>query len=212
MGQKGLGKTGEGYIQTWYKEQIYSRRKEFTSKYTDKGLAMEDDAIDLIAEHLQLGMIFKNETWYTNEFIHGTPDILLKDCVIDIKNSWDCFSFPLLHKECPDMDYFWQLQGYMELAGVQKAKLIYCLMDAPETIIEQEARRESWRMGYSELDMEIYNQTVEKMTYSHLPMELRIKVFEIAKCEDSIKKLKYRVEVCREYLKTIELKEWQSTN
>lgn len=205
MGVKGLGKTGETYLHTWYKEQIYSRRKEFTSKYTDKGLLMEDDAIDLIAEHLGLGMIFKNDTYYTNDWLQGTPDITLKDCVIDVKNSWDCFSFPLLHTVCPNEDYWWQMQGYMELTGTTKAKLIYCLMDAPASIIEQEARRECYRMGISELDEEIYTATAEKMIYSHLPMHLRIKVFEIEKCETSIQKIKDRVEVCRTYLESIKL-------
>lgn len=205
MGVKGLGKTGESYLQTWLKEQIYKRKKEFTSKYTDKGLIMEDDAIDLIAEYLDLGMIFKNDTQYSNDFFTGTPDITLKDKVIDIKNSWDCFSFPLLNDECPNKDYEWQLQGYMDLTGVNEALLIYCLMDAPESIIEQEARRECYRLGISELDIEIYNRIADKMTYSHLPMHLRIKVFTIKRDDKAIQSAKDRVLICRDYLKSIDI-------
>jgi len=206
MGIKGLGKTGEGYLQTWYKEQLYSRKKEFTSKYTDKGLIMEDDAIDLIAEHLQLGMIFKNEDFKENSFLQGTADIILNDAVVEIKNSWDCFSFPLFDSDCPNKDYEWQCQGYMELWDKPKAYLVYCLMDAPESIIEQEARRESYRMGYSELDMDLYEIVASKMTYSHLPIELRIKFFTIHRSEEAITKIKERVDICYTYLQSIQLK------
>jgi hypothetical protein len=95
----------------------------------------------------------------------------------------------------------------MELWDKPKAYLVYCLMDAPESIIEQEARRESYRMGYSELDMEIYDSVAAKMTYSHLPIELRIKVFTILRSEEAITKIKERVDTCRSYLQTIQLTE-----
>ena len=68
MGVKGLGKTGENYVKTWLKEQIYDRKKEFTSKYTDKGLIVEDNSLDFIADELKIGFIVKNEQFYENDF------------------------------------------------------------------------------------------------------------------------------------------------
>lgn len=200
MGVKGLGKTGESYLQTWYKERLYARRKEFTSKYTDKGLIQEDAAIDLVSDYLNLGMVFKNDRFVENEFMQGTADIVLNNCILDIKCPWDCFSFPLLDEEVPNKDYWWQMQGYMNLYQKDSAKIAYVLMDAPENIVEQEARRESYRMGCSELDMDIYEQIREKMTYSHLPLDLRVKIFEVKKCDKSIELIEQRVNECRNYL------------
>jgi len=32
------------YVETWFKEQLYARRKTFSGKYTDKGLLTENDS------------------------------------------------------------------------------------------------------------------------------------------------------------------------
>ena len=52
MAARGLGKTGETYLQEWLKEQIFGVRKQIKSKYIDKGNLCEDDSIDFIANRL----------------------------------------------------------------------------------------------------------------------------------------------------------------
>lgn len=205
MGIKGLGKTGETYLQTWYKEQVYGRKKSFTSKYTSKGILMEDEAIDFASLHLGLGLAFKNQTEFSNSFLTGTPDVIVGDTILDIKCSWDCFTFPLLETECPNDGYNYQLQGYMALTGAKHAKLVYCLMDAPEDMIVAEAKKECYKAGMDWLDVDIFDGVREQMTYSNLPPHLRLKVFEIERDEMVIDKIKERVEVCRDYLNFITL-------
>lgn len=200
MGIKGLGKTGESYLQTWYKEHVYQRNKTFTSKYTQKGILMENEAIDFVASNLDLGLLFKNETYFENDFLTGTPDIICGDTVLDIKCSWDCFTFPLLETEIPNDAYEYQLQGYMALTGATKAKLVYCLMDAPEEIVISEAKKACFGAGMDWLDVDILEAVRADMTYSHLPIDLRLKVFDIDRDELVIDKIKERVEVCRDYL------------
>lgn len=196
MGVKGIGKTGESYLQEWMLEQIYQRKKEFSSKYTEKGLIMEDNALDLVAEYLGLGMLLKNEEHYSNSVIMGTPDVVLNDLVIDVKCAWDCFTFPLFDTEIPNSDYYWQAQCYMNLTGRKDYKLIYCLMDTPEYLIEKEFK---WN-NFKDQDWEEFKK---KFIYSDLPIEKRIKVFDIKYSESDVSKIHDRVYIAREYISSL---------
>ena len=173
-----LSKTTQTYVDAWLKEKIYGYRKQFSSKQTDKGLAYEDEAIDKAIEWLNLPFVLKNEQKFENDFITGEPDLILDDCIIDIKNSWDCFTFPLFETELPNDDYYWQMQCYMELTGKRKSKVVYVLLTTPETYQNME------------------------MVYDHVPTEQRIKVFEIDYDPEAIEKIKKRVEEIRTYIET----------
>jgi hypothetical protein len=192
------------YLHTWVKEQLYDRTRFFTSKYTEKGINVEEDAINLASDYFGWGFVTKNEKHYENDFLTGTPDLVLAGLVPDIKSSWDCFSFPLFDTKV-DSDYEWQLQGYMALTGKENAAVIYCLMDAPEELVEREARNLSYKAGYSEVEVEFYEQVKLSMTYSNLPIELRIRRFDVQRDEKKIQQINDRVEKCREHIKTLPL-------
>lgn len=172
-----LSKTTLSYVDEWLKEQIYNRRKEISSKYLDKGNAVEDESIDFLASVQDYGFLIKNEQHFENDFLTGTPDVITKDEVIDLKNSWDCFTFPLFAKELPNKDYWWQLQGYMALTGLSKAKLVYTLMNTPK---------------------EVNFGTVDN--YDDIDVKYRIKSFEIARDEEAIESIYKRVLEIREYI------------
>jgi len=199
MGIKALGKTGETYCENWLKEQLYKRKKEFSNKYTEKGLIMEDNSIDYVADQLGYGFLAKNEQYFENDFFTGTPDIILKDHVIDVKNSWDFSTFPLFDNEVPNSDYYFQAQVYMELSGVDSYKLVYVLSDTPLNIIEREAHSYCYRTGF-DFDESILEEFEKKMTYSDVADNLKIKVFEIKKDVEVIEKLKIRVLECRNFI------------
>lgn len=196
MGVKGLGKTGESYLQEWIKEQLYARKKSFSNKYTEKGLIMEDDSLDFIADELSYGLLIKNEQYFENEFFCGTPDVILKDHIIDVKNSFDCFTFPLFEDELPNKDYYWQAQIYMDLVGVDKYKVIYTLMDTPEHLIEKEFK---WNNSM-QLD---YEQFKNDYIYNSIDAKYRIKIFEIERNQADIDKLKERVIESRNYINNL---------
>jgi hypothetical protein len=191
-----LPDTCTSYLQEWLKERLYKRKKEVSTKYMEKGLVMEDNSLDFIADYLGLGLLIKNEKHYSNDHFQGTPDVVLSDTVIDVKNSWDCFTFPLFENEVPDKDYYWQGQVYMALTGKEKYKLIYTLMDTPEHLIEKEFK---WNNFY-QLD---YDEFRGKYLYGDTPTDLRIKIFEFKRNDEDIEKIKSRVIGCRDYLKTI---------
>lgn len=177
-----ISATAKTFIQTWCKEAIYGVRKEISSKYLTKGLEMEDTAIDKAIEWLDLPFVLKNETRYTDEFFTGEPDlILMKDGkpyeILDIKNSWDCFSFPLFEKELPTDDYYYQLQVYMHLTGARKAAVVYVLLNTPETF------------------------STPEIDYSNVPKEKRIKRYDFEYDEKVIEDLKTRIINARNYIK-----------
>jgi hypothetical protein len=191
------------YVNQWIAEQLYNRTKVFTSKYTDKGNVCEDGSIDLVAERYGWGLISKNDKSFENDYLTGTPDLILSERVVDIKNSWDCFTFPLFGKLNPD--YEWQVQCYMDLTGKNRASVIYTLMDAPDELVEKEAAILSYKAGYTELESDFYDEVKASMTYSHLPIELRIKRFDVEKDDKKIQQVKDRVTLCREYIKSLNI-------
>ena len=191
------------YCKNWYKEQIYNRRKEFSSKYTAKGNEVEDTSINYIAERLGYGLLVKNTEHFNNEFLKGTPDVILKDEIIDVKNSWDWSTFPLLETKI-EPAYYWQAQAYLDLVGRESYKLVYVLSDTPADLIQKEAFYYAKNNGFEELTEEIYQYFVEKMTYPDVSDSLKIKVYNIQRSEDDIKKLHNRVEVCREEISRLQ--------
>ena len=203
MGIKGLGKTGESFLKQWLKEQLYNRRKEFSNKYTQKGNICEDNSIDFVADYLNLGFLIKNEKHFENEYVQGTPDVILKDLIIDVKNSWDIFTFPLFETEVPNSDYYWQAQIYMELLNIDNYKLCYILSDTPINIIESEAKRHCYTNGLSLEDdyEEILCEFESKMTYSDVDSALKLRVFDIKRDKEDYNLIVERVKLSREYIK-----------
>lgn len=188
------------FCKDWLISQLYEKNKTFSSKYCTKGVNCESDSIDFINEKLNL-FAEKNEIDFNNEFFTGTPDIVLNNMVIDIKNSWDCFTFPLFENEPPKIDYIYQLQGYMALTERKKAMLIYTLMDAPEFIIEQESWHRCRANGENELTAEIYENVKEEMSYSNIEdVALRMQVYEFDFDQKTVNEIIERVKLCRSYI------------
>jgi len=199
-----LSETCKSYLELWAKEQIYNRKSEISSKFLNKGNIVEDNAIDFLCDQLGLGFQMKNEDYFENDYVCGTPDILVyeMDLVIDVKSSWSWQTFPLFESEIPTKDYFYQLQGYMHLTGLKSAKLVYCLMDTPKYLIEREAKQYAWQTGY-DYDDELLDEFTAKMTYNDVDAIHKIKVFDIKRDEDVINSIIDRVKECREYIKQL---------
>ena len=175
-----ISETTKTYVQEWLKEHIYGVRKQINNKYLNKGLMLEDTAIDKAIEWLDLPFTMKNEKFFEDDFFTGTPDLIVDGVVYDIKCSWSCFSFPLFEKEIPTKDYFYQLQTYLHLTGCKKAVLTYVLLNTPEELTYE-----------------------EKHNYDNLDKQYRIKTFDVEYNAEVIEDLKQRVLNVREYIKTI---------
>lgn len=194
-----LSETAKSYVQDYFKEKELGIAKEFWSRYTDKGLQMEDEAIEFASQVLGWDFVVKNTERYNNDWITGEPDVITKDLLADIKCSWDGSTFPLFDSELKNKDYFWQLQGYMWLTGLERAELVYCLMNTPHEIVEDEVRRAHWKAALIDESLELREAVQSQHNFDHIPNNLRVKRFIIEKDEEAIDKIKKKVELAREY-------------
>ena len=126
----------------------YKRNEESYSKYFEKGNEVEESSITFLS--LNKRRFFKkNEVTIENDWIIGTPDLFIGDEIvraseiIDIKSSWDIFTFHRSKLKGLNMNYYWQMQGYMWLTGAQKATLSYCLVNGTADLINDE----KWKLA-----------------------------------------------------------------
>jgi hypothetical protein len=195
-----LSQTTKSYILELAIQEKYGIYKEFWSRYTDKGIEVEDEAIKLVGEVLNVGFIYKNEERITNEYITGVPDVNT-DVLIDVKSSWDAFTFfeKVVEDELKNKDYYYQLQGYMWLTDKQEALLCYCLVDTPLQIVEDEIRREHWKQNLISESDDVRAYIEDKHTFGHIPKEKRVKTHVVKRDDEVIEAIKTRIEECREY-------------
>lgn len=197
-----LPQGAKSYCLGWLKEQpeFYDRRIEFTSKYTDKGLIVEDDALEFVAERLGYGFLVKNDQRFECEYITGEPDNIQPNHTLDIKAPWTFATFPIFETEPKDI-YWWQGQGYMHLTHRPKHRVIYVLMNTPAGIINREVRSQAYRAGLDEdQEMELYEDLFKAMTYDDIPDQNRIKVFEFDRDTEAIEDVKRRVKMCQQFI------------
>ena len=187
----------------------YGRDKELFNKYVEKGLLVEEDSLTLFAR-VKKEMFRKNEVQLSNDFLTGTPDLFIgpeienAEIIIDLKSSWDIFTFWSSKTEALNKNYYWQLQGYMALTGAKGAKLVYCLIDTPNVLINDELRRLQWKMGVSEpsdkLFVEAANEKQKEMVFSDIPITERIHEIDIPRNDSDIEKLYQRINDCRKWM------------
>lgn len=93
-----LSQTAKSFLLKEYIRVKYGRKYDIKSKYLKKGLAVEEDNITLYSR-LKKKFFKKNTERLSNEWIEGEPDlfegeiILVALCIIDLKSSWDIFTF-----------------------------------------------------------------------------------------------------------------------
>jgi hypothetical protein len=130
-----MGETAKNYVKEWVISQLTGHRKEIQSKYLTKGLAVEDAA--LVRASKYYGIEFtKNNERKEDDYFTGEWDSIGGGRVIDVKSSWDAFTFPYFDEQ-PSKGYYEQLQVYMALTGLKKASLVYCLENATTDEIEK---------------------------------------------------------------------------
>lgn len=204
-----LSETTKTWLKEIYLREVWGRDYSIIAgnKYTEKGNYAEEDSLNLLTK-VKNKIYFKNKKHYENEWIQGTPDIILKDRIIDIKTCWDMKTY--INKESVEKNYFYQLQGYMWLTGLKQAELIFTLVNTPEHLIVSEKNK---RLFYSGLNLEEgtpefleLEEAIEKlMTFDDVPEHLRIKTFIIERDDAEIEKMGKRIQDARLFLDQISL-------
>jgi hypothetical protein len=192
-------------LKQWYIETKYLRRKEIEPYAMKKGTVVEQESIELLTKYLEGEVLDKNEIKKSNDYVHGTPDIITETEIIDIKSSYDCFSFHNSFLE-PNLDkkYFWQLQGYMWLFDKEIGKIIYVLTNTPEHIIINEQNKQIRMAGFPEDDekgiSELCTQVRANHTYNDFVLGDRVSIYEVKRDEKAINQIKDRVDAIREFI------------
>ena len=210
----------------------YDRREEVYSKYFEKGNQVEETSITLLS--LAKRKFFrKNEVRLENEWIMGTPDLFIGDEIvrateiIDIKSSWDIFTFNRNKAKGVNSTYYWQMQAYMWLTGASKATLSFCLVNATPDLITDEKYKlaRAHRVSIEDQDPQFIKsvQLVERnLIYDleafisanpfyplhtdtakwefDIPVTERLFEFEIERNDDDISKISQKVEAAWKFL------------
>lgn len=204
-----LSETCKGHLADIMLRVKYGRQTDIKSKYITKGLMVEEDSITLYSR-ITKTFFKKNEEWLQNEFITGTPDIYTGESihtaerVIDIKSSWDIFTFFRQHEAKLNKNYYWQLQGYMWLTGAKSATLAYCLVNTPDTLIYDEERKLMYQMGAVTHETPEYIKACEELrknlVFDDIPLDERLITIEIERDDTAIAKIQQRVNDCRVHM------------
>lgn len=192
-------------------QKTYGRKTDINNRYTMKGTMVEEDSMTLYSRVVRK-MFYKNEESLSNDFVCGTPDIITSldiDTmeVIDLKSSWDCFTFfRTKYKGEINKMYYWQLQTYMALTGAKKSKLVYCLVNTPDQLLAGEKRSMWYKMGQPPMDSDLFVEACCELDaschYDDIPMKDRVHEIIIERNNEDIDRLYKRVEECRTWIQS----------
>jgi hypothetical protein len=215
---KDAGNLSEGaktHLVDIYVHQKYDRQTDISNKYIAKGLACEEDGITLYSR-VKKNFFKKNEEHLNNDFIKGTPDLFIgksihkADTIIDIKVSWDIYTFFRTQTKKINSLYYWQLQGYMWLTAATKATLAYTLVNTPDIFLNDEKRKLFYRMdAITEESPEYIEACIElekSIIYDDIPLKERLIVFEVERNDADINRIEAKALKAREYLQELQEK------
>jgi hypothetical protein len=202
----------KSYLKRLYGEIKYgkwSASKDIGSKYLTKGRLAEKDSLDLIS-FLDGEGYEKNEKRLENAFLSGVPDSFRGSSIHeayyipDVKSSWDFETFIDNVGKPLNPVYWWQLQGYLDLTGADEGEVSFCLVNTPDSIIEDEKYRLARRLDALTNESPEYKKAeaflIKNMTFDDIPpIERRLK-FGVKRDEEAIKKIHEAVPKCRDYL------------
>ncbi len=172
-----LSQTCKTYLESWYandNEQVYS-------KYLDKGIQVENDLIDFMADCLGYGLAEKCKESASNEFMQGSCDVITKDTIIDVKAAYNVTTLNKQAIEGLQHEYYCQMQVYLELYNRSKGIIFHGLLNTPET-------------NYS-----------EEVVYEEMPVNERWIAYSIDSDTEFIEAVKERVLLCRDYLERYDI-------
>jgi hypothetical protein len=199
-----LSETTKAYLREIWIEEAYARKKEIITKYMEKGTIVESDGLDLVKAATGV-TYFKNKKTLENDWIIGTPDINTKDALIDIKSSWDIWTFAAVDEKRARSDYYYQLLGYMWLTDKTSSDLIYVLVNTPDEIIQSELYKLSFRNPDISNKEDVYQTYLKNYKFDDIPAVNRVKSFRFEIDPEPIEVLKKNILIARDYMSKLSL-------
>ncbi len=198
-----LSGTAKTYLIKTYIKEYWGREKDITTKEMQKGILAEQELIQLFS--IVDGKIYsKNDQRMENEWTTGHADIVEPEEIIDGKASWDAETFLPKLLEPIDKLYNIQLQTYMWLYNKPKARLMYGLVNAPDSIVQNELKSLLYRMDVISEESPAYQiaskELIKNMIFDDIPPEERVISIEIPKNDEIISQMPEKVQKARQFL------------
>ena len=197
------------YIESVWYGQKFDFQKQFTNKFVRKGNKVESRSI---RELRKLGIFAtKNETYFENEYIKGTPDILMNapKATIDTKNVYYPDGLGFFEDE-PLIDYIWQIHGYNFLTEREDGFIVKMLLNPPADILEREVWN-YWKAGHNDgRPTEQFIAEIEDyFNFEKLPIQDRVKFYKIKTTQNEIDIIKKWTDLGRDYMAELDAKSKQ---
>lgn len=180
-----LSDTAKGVVIKKAVKDIFGFESFFRNKYTDKGIELEDMAIEAVGNYY-FADLKKNTERLTNDWVTGECDILTDDYIRDTKCSWSVDTFPwtdeMLEKAVKSGGYDWQGQVYMWLWDRPVHYVDFVLLPTPEECLKHDD------------DPHEHIELVKAM-----PIEKRIRTYKIERDDSAIEAVKEAVEKCQPF-------------
>lgn len=183
----GISATAKSAVRKIVKYDLFGYQDFEGNKYTEKGIALEEQAIKLSGRKRGLALK-KNEERRENDWITGECDIYVptRNLIIDTKCSWDIGSHPFFSDEAEEKakkaGYTIQMQGYMWLWDCEEAQIDFVLFPTP------------YEQLSSYDNPERYIDLVEQ-----IPQSKRITTVTVKRDDKIIEEIKERVNAAQEY-------------
>jgi len=88
----------------------------------------------------------------------------------------------------------------MWLTGKRRALVVYCLINTPYLILEDEIRREHWKQNLIDESEELRAYVEAQHNFDHIPKHERIKQFYVDYNEQDIERAKEKIKIgCEMY-------------
>jgi hypothetical protein len=211
-----LSETAKSHLKKVYGYQKYGKwcaAADKGTKYTNKGTIAESDSLVLLSKVKGI-QLKKNEERLNNNFLTGIPDAFIGESIykagyiIDVKTSWDIETF-LVNLGRPLYSlYWWQIQGYLAITGAQVGEVAYCLVNTPQSLINNEIYKLKDRMDVvTDQDPKFLvkeKELINNLMFDDMPEDDRVLRFLVERDDAAIEKVYNRVEKCRGYLLEIE--------
>lgn len=220
-----LSETCKKHLHEWIIGVKYGRYpEEINSRATKKGNGTEQAGFELIRDvYFPSNTLIKNKKRYCNDFFTGEYDTIANDIVIDNKSSWTIFTFPFDEQKLKK-DYYYQVQGYMNLLNLNNAIVAYTLNETDydeiakmiyikDLNLPDEKKMKSQDI-YEFIKLHIYTKDslskfqplidgADTSDFVEIPKEKRIKCFYVDYDIDVITSIQKRVLECRKYIDKI---------
>ena len=198
-----LSATAKAHLIEVYAKQLYDFEKQLDNKYIKKGNAVEEEAISELSMILRRPLEKNEEKFYNQHFI-GTPDVVYGELCFDVKSSYDWITFLSNVPNDLDSTYYAQMQGYLNLLGLQKGYIVYVLLDTPPEELEKQKyylfNKGSYISEESPEFLKLWAEKEKNLIFSNHPIEERVLFFPVEADPEFIKAAEQKVIKARKFL------------